>query len=128
VNHTLESKVVRAWERDFENHIFTDDKNIYTQQAHNVSISPESKLGKIYKESNPNVDLSKVSELSTHHQGCFKENLSDKLKITAISEDGVIEAVELIDYPNLFLATQYHFEYNVGNIADKIFKELIFDI
>ena len=34
-------------------------------------------------------------------------------------------AVELIDYPSLFIATQFHFEYNVGNIANGIFKALV---
>lgn len=127
LHQKLENKVVRAWEGDFEsNLLLNDSKNIYAAQAHNIAVKLDSNLGRIYKKSNPKTNLSQINELSIHHQGCFKENLSNQLKIVATSADGLVEAVELIDYPSVFIATQYHFEYNVGNIASKLFEELVF--
>ncbi|MDA9231046.1 gamma-glutamyl-gamma-aminobutyrate hydrolase family protein [Rickettsiales bacterium] len=88
-----------------------------------IGITPNSDLGKTYHQSHPEIDLSTINKASTNHQGCFEENIADKLKVVAVTPDGLIEAVKIINYPNLFLATQYHFEYNVVNIASKIFKE-----
>jgi len=122
----LDKKEIENWENIFKNQISVNDaKNIYTEHPHCIDIKPNSTLGKLYKAFNPHVDLNNVRELSMHHQGCFKENLSQRLSVVATSSDGLIEAVELIDYPSLFVATQFHFEYNVGNIANGIFKALV---
>jgi putative glutamine amidotransferase len=119
-------KKIKDWEKVFKNQLLTSAyKNIYNDHPHCIKVKPDSMLGKLYKRYTPHVDLDNVRELSMHHQGCFKENLSPRLTVVATSSDGLIEAVELIDYPSLFIATQFHFEYNVGNIANGIFKELV---
>jgi putative glutamine amidotransferase len=121
----LEKEIKYNFEHEFESDILTGKiKNIFSEQAHPVKIAKNSALGKIYKKYIPDIDLENVLELSLHHQGYFKENLASGLKVIATSSDGLVEAVELIDYPSLFIATQFHFEYNVGNIASGIFKEL----
>ena len=79
----------------------------------------------IYKKSNPNINLENIKELSIHHQGCFEENLSDQLKISAISPDGVIEAAQHKTYPKMFLLTQFHPECDASGIAIKLVEELI---
>ena len=125
-HHQIEKEIIANWEKEFKNHILTGNaENIYTKHSHNIKIKTDSTLGKIYKQYNSDIDLANIAELSIHHQGVFKKNLADSLKTTAASKDGLIEAVELIDYPSSFIATQYHFEYNVGNAAYGIFKELL---
>jgi len=122
----LDEQVVAKWEEEFVSHVLTGNpQSIYGEYPHHVQISQDSTLGKIYKKYNPNVDLDNVHEVSIHHQGYREENLADNLKVVATSSDGLVEAVELVDYPSLFVATQYHFEYNLGNIANGIFKELM---
>jgi len=124
--HNIEEAKIENWKKEFEKHLLTGSpKNIFRQHSHYITVQENSILGKIYKKYNPTIDLNNVPELSIHHQGIFKENLAPNLKGVATSYDGVIEALELIDYPSLFIATQYHFEYNVGNIANGIIKELI---
>ncbi len=122
----LDKQKIADWEQEFEKHVFAGHPiSIYNDHPHHLEISPDSTLGKIYKKYIADVDLDAVHEVSIHHQGYRKENLADGLKVVATSSDGIVEAVELMDYPSLFIATQYHFEYNLGNIANGIFKELV---
>lgn len=122
----LDEQMIADWEQKFESHVFTDrPPSIYNEHPHHVKVSPDSTLGNIYKKCIPDVDLDNIHEVSIHHQGCHEENLADNLKVVATSSDGLVEAVELIGYPSLFIATQYHFEYNLGGIANGIFKELV---
>lgn len=124
-DQNFDEQIIADWEQDFENHVLTGNpQSIYAEHPHHVKISPDSTLGKIYKKYITDVDLNNIHEVSIHHQGYREENLAENLKVVATSSDGIIEAVELIDYPSLFIATQYHFEYNLGNIANGIFKEL----
>jgi len=122
----LDEQMIADWEQEFESHVFTGHPaSIYNKHPHHVEVETDSALGKIYKKYIADVDLNNIHEVSIHHQGCSEENLADNLKVVATSSDGLVEAVELMDYPSLFIATQYHFEYNLGNIANGIFKELI---
>lgn len=122
----LDEQMIANWEREFESHVLTGNPpSIYNEHPHHVQINPDSTLGKIYKKYLIDINLDNIHEVSMHHQGYRKENLADNLKVVATSSDGLIEAVELIDYPSLFVATQYHFEYNLGKIANGIFKELV---
>jgi len=126
IEHEIKKEAIEKWKREFKNHVLTGhSENIYNQHPHRISIDKRSKIGKIYHKYNPAIDLDNVYELSIHHQGICKENLAPNLRVVATSEDGIIEAIELIDYPSLFVATQFHFEYNVGNVASGIIKELI---
>jgi len=122
----LDEQVIANWEKEFESHVLTGNpQSIYDEHPHPVQVSKDSTLGKIYQKYNPDTDLDNIHEVSIHHQGLRTENLAENLKVVATSSDGFVEAVELLDYPSLFIATQYHFEYNLGNIANGIFKELV---
>ncbi len=109
----------------FESHLKTGKpENIYPP-THGFSIVEGSLLAKVYREALPNCDLSNQSDLSLHHQGCFEEHLSPKLKAVAWAPDGIVEAIELkADHP-FFFATQYHFEQNVGKVALPIFEHFV---
>jgi putative glutamine amidotransferase len=125
-DHQIEDAVVDQWKEDFERHVLTGvPRNIYGEHPHPIRVVKESKLGDLYEKYNPSVDLDNVFELSIHHQGIFAENLAPNLQAVATSQDGVVEAVELLGYPSLFIATQYHFEYNVSNMASGIVRELV---
>jgi putative glutamine amidotransferase len=105
--------------------ILDGKKNNIFKGTHTIKVYEDSLLAKIYKKNDSNIDLDNIKELSLHHQGCFKENISDQLKITAISPDGVIEAVEHKNYPKMFLLTQFHPECNSGGIATALIRALI---
>lgn len=66
--------------------------------AHPVQILPESQLGKILHESEIQVN-------SLHHQGV--KDLAPRLLASARAPDGIVEAVEIPDYP-FGLAVQWH--------------------
>jgi len=75
--------------------------------AHTVQIEPESRLASI-------LQLSETKVNSLHHQGIHK--VAPGLKITATAPDGVIEGIELPDYP-FGLAVQWHPEWLQTNPA-----------
>ena len=63
---------------------------------------------------------------SFHHQTAKK--VDSRMKVTAISSDGVVEAIEFVDNDTFFLAVQWHPEMMAAqNNEDmlKIFKALI---
>lgn len=112
-----------TWERLFIQYIETNSpSNIFTA-SHSISVLADSYLGEQYSKEGS--DLSAIQELSVHHQGCFDENLSSKLRAIAYAPDGVVEAAELRDYPTMGLLTQFHWEANVGGIALKLIKTLL---
>ncbi len=93
--------------------------------THPMSVCPHSQLAKLYQTHDKNIDLASVEELSIHHQGCFKEDLSPELQAVAFAPDGVVEAAEMPSHPTMFLLTQYHIEYNAGHIAKITIQKLI---
>lgn len=116
--------ILKEYENNFEFIVKNKKENIF-KGTHEIKVMKDSLLAKIYKKNNPNIDLEKIKELSIHHQGCFAENLSNELKISAIAPDGVIEAVEHKNYPKMFLLTQFHPECNASGIALSLLEELI---
>ena len=65
---------------------------------HDVSLVEDSRLSRI-------IGSSKISSMSWHHQAIDK--LGAGLRVVANASDGVIEAVESADHPNL-VAVQWH--------------------
>lgn len=115
----------KKWESTFPSHIQTGSpQNIYPR-THPMEVEESSLLGKIYRQVNPEMSLSDVYELSIHHQGCFPENLSKRLKPVAIAPDGLVEAAVLTNYPAQCLLTQFHLECNVSGIAKACVELLI---
>ncbi len=116
---------LQDFENNFEQIISGKKENGLYQGTHSMKVEENSLLAQIYKEQDSNIDLGNIKELSIHHQGCFAENISDKLKIVATSPDGIIEAVEHKNHPKMFLLTQFHPECNVSGIALSLVKKLI---
>lgn len=77
-----------------------DVRGSRTSFTHQALLTSGSILGKVYKDG--------IIRLNGGHQQAVKQ-LSDKLVGVAVSEDGIIEAFEAIDYPFL-LGTQFHLE------------------
>lgn len=84
---------------------------------HDIYIEKDSKLKKIMKVDN-------YSVCSMHHQKIAK--LGENLKISAKSEDGVIEAIESKD-KNFIMAFQGHIEKNIKNFKkyNNVIKEFL---
>ena len=121
----LDKQDILKWERNFKQHATQGiPKNIYIDHPHTIAVYPGSRLAKVYKKLNPNINLNQIKELSLHHQGFSTQELSDQLGIAAIASDGIIEAVELKQYSSFFIATQFHFEYNLGGIAYTVFDQM----
>ena len=92
---------LQDFENNFEQIINGERKNGLYQGTHSMKVEENSLLAQIYKEQDSNIDLKNIKELSIHHQGCFAENISDKLEIVATSPDVVIEAVEHKNHPKI---------------------------
>jgi putative glutamine amidotransferase len=71
-----------------------------TYIAHSISVEPGSRLAGILGDG-----LTDTGVNSFHHQAV--KRLGEGLKVTAVAEDGVVEAVELADSP-FVVAVQYH--------------------
>ena len=67
---------------------------------HDVTVTPNSLLATITGTSVLHVN-------SRHHQAITKDNLAPDVKIAAIAEDGVVEAIEL-SVPSWVLGIQWH--------------------
>ncbi len=117
-------EMLKDYEDNFELILKGEKENIF-KGTHEMKVTKDSLLAEIYKKSNPNINLENIKELSIHHQGCFEENLSDQLKVAAISLDGVVEAVEHKTYPKMFLLTQFHPECDASGIATSFIDNLI---
>lgn len=95
------------------------------KQPHSMRVLPKSGLSDLYLEADPKNNLGKIFELSLHHQGCFKQNLSSGLMPVALSPDQIIEAAEVVGYPTFNLLIQPHIEYNLGGVASITIKKLV---
>jgi putative glutamine amidotransferase len=94
-------------------HIDTADAH-YDEQYHNCRISPDSLLGKITGKSTLMIN-------SYHHQAVDPDALGKGLKISAVADDGIVEAIE--GTGNVFrLGLQFHAERH----HDKDLSQLIF--
>jgi putative glutamine amidotransferase len=83
-----------------------------TYQMHDVEIVPDTHLARI-------LGARRISAASWHHQAVRKT--APGLTITARAPDGVIEAVEHADHPDL-IAVQWHPEHTAGE--DKYSQQL----
>ena len=88
-----------------------------TSVNHLVKLKPESNLAAL-------LACVEFSVKSWHHQSINK--LAETFEIVAESEDGVIEAIESKDYPNL-IAVQWHPEIDnvTCPIQQRLFKSWI---
>ncbi len=82
---------------------------LYDGSTHNIKISSNSFLNNVYKQ--------EVIEVNSYHRQAIR-NLASNFKVTAVSEDGIIEAIE----DGNIIGVQYHPE-KLDNI--NFFKEFI---
>ncbi len=84
---------------------------------HNVTIDKNSKLFKVFKKSEIGVN-------SLHHQAI--ENVGENLIISAVSEDGFVEAIELSNHP-FCVAVQWHPEHmsKTNSLQQKLFNDFV---
>jgi len=80
---------------------------------HGLNVNPDSRLFTWLK-------TSRIEVSSNHHQGIDK--VSENLRVAAVADDGVTEAVELEDYPFL-TAIQWHPERDMNNPVNRIIME-----
>lgn len=96
----------------------------FDDMAHALHIHPDSQLRRLMRVRHPHVN-------SAHHQSVDPESLPEGLLISASSDDGVVEAFEIIpgsalDNGAWFLATQWHPEHLIhdpDNLA--LFRQLV---
>ena len=82
---------------------------IYENNIHKITFQPESLLSKLF----PKMKEARVN--SVHHQAV--KNLSKYLKVEALSEDGIVEAISLDSSTNFAMGLQWHPEFQ--NLNDK---------
>lgn len=82
---------------------------LYDGSTHNIMISSNSFLNKVYKQ--------EVIEVNSYHRQAIRK-LASNFKVAAVSEDGIIEAIE----DGNIIGVQYHPE-KLDNI--NFFKEFI---
>lgn len=81
-----------------------------------IRIDPESRLGEI-------IGKDRISVNALHRQAV--EQLGDPLKVAAKEENGIIQAIELRDYPFL-IGVQWHPEYMPQSFRQRrLFKSLV---
>lgn len=85
------------------------------EPSHKIKIAPDSKLFNI-------LQVTETAVNSSHHQ-CIKE-LGKGIIATAWAEDGIIEAIEVVDHP-FCLGVQWHPEYHVSPQDPSIFKAFL---
>jgi putative glutamine amidotransferase len=83
--------------------------------THSIVIESNSLLAKL-------AESTKIMVNSTHHQAI--ETLGKGLDISALAEDGIIEAVESTDYKFL-IGVQWHCEYLNSVLDRNLFKRLV---
>lgn len=88
---------------------------------HDITIEPGSLMERVYGSTC-------VSVNSRHHQGITPEFVSDKLRVTAVAPDGIVEAVEMKDVP-FVVGVQWHPEKQVdqwiNGISGPLFQAFV---
>ena len=87
------------------------------KSIHKVTVNENTQLFRIFEKQEVGVN-------SLHHQAV--EQIGDNLVVSAISEDGLVEAIELINHP-FCVAVQWHPEHMSKNnpLQQKIFNEFV---
>lgn len=80
----------------------------YELYSHTVTVSPHTLLSELSQQGVTDTPQP-VKVNSMHHQAIRR--LAPGLIASAYASDGVIEAIELPDYPSFFLGVQWHPEY-----------------
>ena len=93
---------IKDMQKDKHMSFFTRGSHI-----HNIKIEKDSILFDVFKSE-------RIPVNSMHHQAIDK--VADRLKVTAMSEDGFVEAVEIEDYP-FCVGVQWHPEHMSKNNA-----------
>jgi putative glutamine amidotransferase len=73
--------------------------SVHRNSVHEVTVEADSELASV-------LEVTSLSVSSYHHQALGR--LGDGLRVTATAEDGIIEAVELVDTRSPLLAIQWH--------------------
>jgi len=84
-----------------------------TDRCHVVRVTAGSRAGALYG--------AEIVTNSLHHQAV--DRVGGGLRVTAVSDDGVVEAIELVDHPQVF-AVQWHPEM-LGGHPDPAFHWLV---
>lgn len=96
--------------------IKVDNHNDVTK-FHKITTNKESALNQI---------LGDIAEVNTRHEYAIK-NVSKPFKVTAVSEDNIIEGIEYIDDNHFVIGVQFHPEdlKNTENLYNYFIKEII---
>ena len=121
---SINEQQLKKFEINFPLIVSNKIKNNIYNSSHSMRIDKNSDLGEIYLAAG-HKDLDNIFELSIHHQGCFTENLSDRLYPVAFSDDGLIEAAILKNSKKMFLLTQFHPECNLAGAALPLVRSLL---
>jgi putative glutamine amidotransferase len=98
---------------DHHNDYLIHEQKPYHEAAHHVIIQENTILSKITKQKQIDVN-------SSHHQAINK--LGNDFIASAISDDGVIEAIETTNKDQFIMGVQWHPEYNITPTDTAIFK------
>ena len=100
---------------DVENALNHEQPNPRNEPGHYVNIKRDTKLHKIVKTTQINVN-------SAHHQAINK--FPDNIKINAVAQDGIIEGIEDHKY-KWCIGVQWHPEFLINNEDKKIYESFI---
>ncbi|NLN77212.1 MAG: gamma-glutamyl-gamma-aminobutyrate hydrolase family protein [Armatimonadetes bacterium] len=88
---------------------------------HEIKIEPGSLMERVYNSTSIVIN-------SRHHQGFTPELISDKLQVTAIAPDGIVEAAEMPGY-NFVVGVQWHPEKQsdefINSISVPLFRAFV---
>lgn len=100
-----------------EKHLLQINNHYIPNSAHNINIAKNSNLYKIIKQDNIFVNSRHLYMLN---------KIKKPFKVSAISDDNVIEAIEYIDEDNFILGLQWHPEDmdNMNIIYDEFIKRI----
>jgi len=101
--------------QDMDSH--DDAMGHHRHRVHHVTVDPDTRLSSVVGQS--------VEVSCYHHQAL--DGLGDGLVVTARSEEGVIEGVELPSSPGWFLGVQWHPEDNWRTVTQQraVFEALV---
>lgn len=104
-------------EQGYMNHeqSHTEGFNDYHTGYHEVTVAKDSKLFSI-------IGKERILTNSSHHQAA--KNIDKSLRVAALADDGIIEAIERLDHP-FCIGVQWHPEFEVSPADRKIFEQFV---